>query len=456
MNKAIRLLILLFVFTSSLGSGLYAQHLSEELQLLITEAKAKNSSIKINHLNMEQASIETKTARNTLLPKIYLSGSYTRLNDDIVFDDDTQNLLVGTQKLLIKEAIGVPFNAPFPAGIPLTDIPPLQKKNILKSAVDVDWTLFSGFQVSNAIKASKHKHKSLEIANKLEEDQVVLKTIDLYDKLGLAIKSEEVIKSMTQYLEKQDKFVSSAINNGLATPIDRQKLSLAKQKLATKKLEAQNQQKLVIAVLQQYTGAAPEFLDNLRPDLLPFAIDETMESKKRNEINALEEAELATSFKSKMERNNFIPKIALKGHYEFIEDDLSLLEPKWYVGVGTKWNIFDGFVSKLKSDQTKIEGLKYREQINETEELIQLGITMAQLSLQSAKETSLMTQLEVDLAESNYELTNKQYKNGLTTVSEVLDALTEVEKAKFDLQKSYYNQRKAGIELLYAKGLLTF
>ena len=456
MNKAIRLLTLLFVFTFTLGGSLYAQNLSEELQLLITEAKAKNSTIKVNNLNMEQARLETKTARNTLLPKIYLNGSYTRLNDDITFNEDMESLLVGTQKLLIKEAIGVPFNAPFPEGIPLTDIPPLQKKNILKSSVDVDWILFSGFQVSNAVKASKHKYKSLEITNKIEEDKIVLKTIDLYDKLGLAISSEEVLKSMDQYLEKQDKFVSTAIKNGLATPIDRQKLNLAKQKLATKKLDAQNQQKLVIAVLQQYTGASQEFLSNLQPDLLPFPINETMESKKRKEINALEEAELATSYKSKMERNNFIPKIALKGHYEFIEDDLSLLEPKWYVGVGAKWNVFDGFVSKLKSDQTKIEGLKYREQINEAEELIALSITMAQLSLQSAKETSLMTQQEVDLAEANYELTNKQYKNGLTTVNEVLDALTEVEKAKFNLQKSYYNERKAAIELLYAKGQLTF
>ncbi len=456
MNKANHLWGLVVLFFLNIGNGLHAQELGDDLLLLIKEAKAKNSSIKINSLEMEQVRKETQKARNTFLPKVHLNGSYTRLNDDITFNDDMENLLIGTQKLLIKEAIGVPFNDPFPPGIPLSDIPPLQKKNILKSSVDVDWVLFSGFQVSNAIKASKHKHNSLEIANKIESDKVVLKTIDLYDKLGLAIKSEEVLKSMSQYLEKQEKFVAAAIKNGLATPIDRQKLNLAKQKLATKQVEAKNQQRLVRSVLEQYTGADPEFLNSLRPNLLPFPISETLENKERNEINALKEAEKATSYKSKMERNNFIPKVALKGHYEFIEDDLSLLEPKWYVGLGVKWNIFDGFVSKLKSDQSKIEGEKYREQIKETEELIALSITMAQLSLESAEETSLMTQLEVDLAESNYELTNKQYKNGLTTVNEVLDALTELEQSKFQLQKSYYDQRKAAIELLYAKGQLSF
>lgn len=454
MINAIRLLGLLLIFSFSLGSGLNAQDLSGELQLLIKEAKAKNSAIRINNMNMEQARIDGKTAKNTFLPKVNLNGSYTRLDDDVTFDDDMQSLLLGTQKLLIKEAIGIPFNVPLPEGIPTKDIPPLLDKNVLKSFVEVDWVLFSGFQVGNAIKATEHKQRSLGIANEIEADKIAIRTIDLYDKLGLAIASEEVLKTMAQYLEKQDKFVTTAIKNGLATPIDRQKLSLAKQKLITKQVEAQNQQELLKAVLQQYTGVAPAFLNDLRPNLMPFSINEAVENVKRNEINALEEAELATSYQSKMERNNFIPKVALKGHYEFIEDDLSLLDPKWYVGVGVKWNVFDGFISKLKSDRTKIEGQKYREQIHETQELIELGITMAQLSLRSAQENTLMTQQEVDLALSSYELTTKQYHNGLTTVSEVLDALTEVEKAKFNLQKSYYDQRKAGIELLYAKGQL--
>lgn len=454
MGHGIRFLGLFLFFCSTIGSGLNAQDLSGELQFLIMEAKAKNGNVRINNLNREQANIDGKTARNALLPKVNLNGSYTRLNDDVTFDEEMQSLLLGTQKLLIKEAIGIPFNVPLPGETPIKDIPPLLDKNVLKSFVEVDWLLFSGFQVSNAIKATEHKKRSLGIANEIEADKIAVRTIDLYDKLGLAIGSEEVLKAMANYLEKQDKFVTAAIKNGLATPLDRQKLSLAKQKLITKQLEAQNQQKLLKAVLQQYTGAAPEFLDNLRPNLMPFSINGSVENLKRNEISALEEAEMATSYQSKMERNNFIPKVALKGHYEFIEDDLSLLDPKWYVGVGVKWNVFDGFISKLKSDRTKIEGQKYREQIQETQELIELGITMAQLSLQSAQENTLMIQQEVDLSLSNYELTNKQYQNGLTTISEVLDALTEVEKAKFNLQKSYYDQRKAEIELLYAKGQL--
>ena len=80
-----------------------------------------------------------------------------------------------------------------------------------------------------------------------------------------------------------------------------------------------------------------------------------------------------------MEKSNFIPKLALKGHYEFLEDDLSLLDPVWYVGVGVKWNIFDGNQSRLKSQKSELESRKYREKMEEAEEMIALSSIKAEL-----------------------------------------------------------------------------
>ena len=68
MGNAIRLISLFLVFCFSLGSGLNAQNLSDELQLLIKAAKGKNSAIRVNNKNIEQAHIDGKTGRNILLP----------------------------------------------------------------------------------------------------------------------------------------------------------------------------------------------------------------------------------------------------------------------------------------------------------------------------------------------------------------------------------------------------
>src|SRR5690554_3940592 len=406
----------------------YAQQLDPELKDLIIKGLNKSQKLKINSIEAEQAKLDQQLAKSVFIPKISLNGSYTRLNDDLTFDEDTQNLLVATQKLVIKEAVGIPFNAPFPDGIPLKESPNLQDKNILKTSIDVDWVLFSGFEASNAIKASKHKESSLNYLGMAEKDKVALKIIETYDKLALVYASEKVINSSEQYLNEQEHFVRKAIENGLATPISRKKIELAKQQLAGKKLEFEHNKTLLIEALYQLTGENRNNLRLLRPQLESFNLEAISITEKRNEIKALEEAEQATIYKSKMEQSHFIPKVALKGHYEFIEEYLSLLDPKWYVGVGIQWNVFDGNQSRLKSKKSKLESQIYRERIEEAEEMIDLSIVKAEQSYLSSLQSSIIAKKEVELATETYEMINKQYKNDLASINDVLDALTDLEK----------------------------
>ena len=181
-----------------------------------------------------------------------------------------------------------------------------------------------------------------------------------------------------------------------------------------------------------------------------------MIAHERSEIKALEEAEKATLYKAKMEKSNFIPKLALKGHYEFIEDDLSLFDPKWYVGAGIKWNVFDGNQSHLKSKKSKIESQIYSERLEDTKEMVSLSIIKAELTYESSLQNTKIVLKEIELASDTYDMIDKQYKNNLASISEVLDALKDLEKANFKLQESYFNERRAVTDLLYAKGVLNY
>lgn len=446
------LCVLLSGFTIFTSVG---QQIDPALEILIKKGLEKSRSVKINQFDTEKAKIDQKLAKSVFLPKITLNGSYTRLDNDISFDEDTQNLLLATQKLLIKEAAGIPFNAAFPENIPLKEVNNLQDKNILRSSIDIDWVLFSGFEVTNAIKASKHKEASLNYAGLAEKDRVIINIIDTYDKLALVNASEEVLKASENYLQDQEHFVRKAIENGLATPISRKRIELAQQQLAARQLEYSHNKTLLIEVLHQLTGEKKGILESLEPGLTPLSTNETS-PEKRNEIKALEEAEKATTYKARMERNHIIPKIALKGHYEFLEDDLSLFDPQWYVAAGIKWNLFDGGQSRLKSLKSKLEAEKYREQIGEAEELIALSIVKAELSYEASLQNSLIAQKEIELAEATFELVNKQHKNDLASITEVLDALKDLEKANFQLQESYFSQRRAVTALLHSKGLLNY
>lgn len=435
----------------------YSQNLTPELRNLITKAQAKNYKTKIHQHEINQAKLDEKLAKSVFIPKVTINGSFTKLDTPISFNEDMKSLLFGLQKVLIKEKVGIPFNASFPSkGIPLKEIPDIQKGSFFKSSIDLDWVLFSGFKASNAIKASKHKQEAVYYKNIANKDKIAITIIDNYNKLALVIASEKVLKSTEKYLNKQHNFVSRAVKNGLATPIERKKIELAQQQLATKKIEVTNKKALLIEVLHQLTAEDKSILKNLLPSLQLFNADVTTKNKKRNEIKALEKAQQATACQAKIEKSNFIPKIAVKGHYELVENSLTMLDPKWYVAVGVKWNIFNGTQSSLKAKKALLENNKYEEKRINAEELIQLSITKAMLELQLANQTIVMAQKEVDLATSTLNLLQKQYKNNLTAITDVLEALNDVEKAKFKLQTAYYKQYKAGINLLYAKGNLSY
>ncbi|WP_318639894.1 TolC family protein [Flavobacterium ardleyense] len=454
-NK-LALKILLMLVAISAPSDSNAQQLDPVLQDLIQKGLNKNLNITSNRIDAEQAKVDQQLAKSVFLPKISLNGSYTRLNDDITFDQNTQTLLAATQKLVIKEAIGLPFNSPFPGNIPLQDIPNLQNKNILKSSVDLDWVLFSGLEASNALKASKHKESSLNYLGLAEKDKVALQIIETYDKLALVKASQKVLTTSENYLDEQVFYVKKAIENGLTTPLNRKKIELAQQQLAAKQLDFEHNSILLVELLHQLTGESKETLKLLNPQLRSISIIETANSEKRNEIKALEEAERATEYQIKMEKSSFIPKVAVKGHYEFIEDDLSLLDPKWFIGAGIKWNLYDGGQSRLKSKKAQLENEKYREKIQDAEEMIALSIIKAELSLESSKQNTKIVEKEIELASDTYEMVNKQYKNNLASINDVLEALTDVEKANFKLQESYFNERRAATDLLHAKGILAY
>ena len=451
-----RLNILLIVFTCFVPWVSMAQQLNPVLKDLISKGLKKSHTVNILSFNTEQSKIDQKLAKAVFLPKLTFNANYIRLNDDLTFDDDTQNLLIATQKLLIKEAVGIPFNDPFPENIPLTEITNLQDKNILKSSVDLDWVLFSGLEVTNAIKASKHKEASLNYIGIAEKEKIALKIIEAYDKLALVYASKRVLNTSETYLDEQEYYVKKAIENGLATPIGRKKIELAQQQLAAKQLDFNHNKTLLVEVLHQLTGENRGSLYLLNPILHSFSIDSLSSTEKRNEVKALEEAEKATLYKAKMEKSNFIPKLALKGHYEFIEDDLSLLDPKWYVGAGIKWNVFDGHQSWLKSEKSKIESQKYREQIEDANEMIALSIIKAELTYESSLQNIKIIQKEIELASDTYDMIDKQYKNNLVSINDVLDALNDMEKANFKLQESFFNQRRAVTDLLHAKGILNY
>jgi outer membrane protein TolC len=431
-----------------------AQIADAGLKFLVTSAYEKNDSIKINNFRIQQAKIDEQTTKFNYLPRISSNLTYTRLNDDLVFPGDLQTLLLGTQSLLIKSKAGVPFNAPLPASVKLQPIPPISEKSILKSSANMQWLLFSGFKVENGMKAYQHQQKALSYLSDKQKTNIIIEISDLYDKLALLNAGDSVINRSQTVLNEQKRFVEGAIKNGLATPLDRKKIEFALEKLNLKKVENDSQRLTLIYRLHQLTGIDVDNLSVLQPHLQPILLLNDSSTVERVEIKSLNEAIEASRYKEKAEKSDYIPKLAAFGQYEFLKKDLTLLDPRWYVGLRLQWNLFDGLTARNNAKKAVLDRKIYETQKQAAEDLIDFGKARAKQQLQTAHQKISMVNAQLSLSAETFDFVSKQYKNGLTNMTELLNALNDLEKSRFDLQQAYYEQRRAAIQLSDVNGTL--
>ncbi|MFT4018784.1 MAG: TolC family protein [Agriterribacter sp.] len=432
----------------------HAQFFNEELKQLYNRAVEKNDTLQLYHLQKEQTGVDIQSARFNYLPKVAFTGTYTRLNDDIVFPENLQTLLMGTQALLIKEKIGLDFNSSLPPGVELQQVDPIQRKNILKANVNAQWLLFSGFKVSNAVKAYQHQQSVYDQLSAKQQTKLWLDIAAVYDKMALINSSDAIIHSSEKMLQEQTRFVMAAIQNGLATPLERKRIELAQQKLDMKKLENKTNMRLLRYKMHQLTGIAEEELQVLHPELIPVAYTTTGVADTRPEIKALDEGIAATRYMQKAALADYVPKVAAFGQYELRDKDLSLLDPVWYAGVRLQWNLFDGFAARNNARKAQLQRRQLEVQKKAARDMITLGQDKLKEEYLLATQKLTLKQAEIKLTEDTYDFVNKQYQNGLSSLNDVLDAMNDIEKAKFDYQQALYEQRQAGLNAADINGTL--
>jgi outer membrane protein TolC len=473
-------LVALFVIGSSYCFSQSDRH-SLSLKEIAKNALEKSNIIKIQQKQTQKSETDLHRAYESYLPKITGEASYTHLNADIRLPSDLENLLGATQKLLIKEATSmqmanmaipatykVGFSTLYnsetdPASLALQkaitenmkDIPPIQKSNIFKANLSVQMLLFSGLKVPYTVKALNHQINANNLLTEQEKSNIICDVVKTYDQLAVIYKSEEVLSKSDDYLSQQKKFVEGAYKNGLTIDLDRQRIILAQQQLNAKHIELESSKKLLILKLNQLSGVPSESLEKIHPALSSWLVQESVYNvKERPDIKAIDEAILAVDFKKKSENTEYIPKIVAFGKKELYTTDLSTFDPKWYVGIGLRWNIFDGLTTKNNAANARIEKDILETKKNEATELLTLNQKRIQFDVEKNRQLEIVAEQQVKTAKEMFELTKKQYDAGLVTMTDYLSSLNNLETAELDMIKMKFLSRQTTTELLNSAGKL--
>ena len=322
-------------------------------------------------------------------------------------------------------------------------------------------TVFTG------LKAAKSTREFYQINQTLTEEQLIEKVANGYYDVYTTRLQLATLDNNLNNTTKTQGVISGLVENGLAKQIDLDRIVVA-----IKNLQAQRQQ--LISALDLKENALKFIIGmNIETDIeLPeesFDINlaqysDTSNINRRTEIQLLEKQSEMLELNKKAKLSEYYPSLALTANYGYLGFGNSF--PIFSKDKGVQWSnfsgiglslsvpIFNGGATKARVQQAEIDIQKARFELEDTKLALSLANENAKTQIKNTLITINSNRENVDLAKKVLEDTENNYKNGLATITDLLDAETAYADAQNNLNTSLLNYKIAEIQLIKANGEL--
>lgn len=448
--------VLFAIALSVVGFKVSAQGNLPIFKYPVEQAILYNKSLQNSLLESRKTEIEREEVKGKFLPNVSANALYGYLYAGTNIDLPKQtlpltglNLFEGTTKGSISSQVGA-------AGVTATQV------------------IFSGLQITNGQKALAEKYRAQKLMVEVQYDDIAQDVIMTLDQLMLLKEVDLLIDDSEKRLNKEHLKVAKAIENGFAIPYDRDKIKLAMLELESKRAEVESSKDLLYYKLEELTGVSIDSLKDISYSLQVISLGEGATVMNRKELQALEASQEAYNFLLKKEKGAVLPKVFAFGNVSYFNafggkagiNDLPVLgdltfksnslrfAPMYAVGIGAKWNIFEGKTHKSAVEKAKLDLQINANKLEDTKEKLSLlqRKTLSDYNL-SLKKLAVNDQA-MTIAKNTLNLASRRFEAGLIDVSERLEAENEYYKQSLNYFNQVLAQRQAASEVLKANGNL--
>ncbi|MBF9254548.1 TolC family protein [Pontibacter sp. 172403-2] len=281
------------------------------------------------------------------------------------------------------------------------------------------------------------------------------------------LQTQEQFNNINANLEKLaqlEKILTLQYQNDMVKKVDVSRVTVNITNLQTQKealLTALEQQKNMLKFfmgmpLDQDINLADATitLDNTAPAaVIPGEI-----SRNRVQLELLQKQKELTGLQASNIKAGYYPSLSAYGRYGYQvqRDDLFSNEQPWYpvsvVGLKLSVPIFDGFRKDAQIKQANLEMQKLDMDIQKFNKNTAVELTNAISQLQNSQHAIAAQKGNVDLAQEVYDTTNKLYKEGISPLTELLDAEVALREAQTNLNNEKLKYQVAQLSYLKAKG----
>ena len=420
-------------------------------------------------------------------------------NKSLQLDQSTieQDLITNKKSMNIKgtATYGV-FGNQLKVDLPVSNMPPLPNPefnmmlapflgnentvsygNLVFGGVTATKLLYSGGQIDYAVAALNYKRTGDSLMIETDRNALVADIIQTFDQLKFISASEELIADSQKRLAKEEERVNKAIENGLAVPFDRDKIKLARIELEVKTTQLNETRNLLYHKLSYLNGLPVNVIESIDYELQPILLNEDLDVNERAEFKALEQYKNANLSLLEKEKGSFKPQVLAFGNLSVgtafggkVKSDFPnypagapkpeakinhfAVLPQAMVGVGLKWNLYDGREKKDKIILTDLKNRELNNKIADSQDKLNLLLQQKKVAYSTQLKQIDLADQRLKVAENNLQQAEKQYNQGLITISQRLEAENDYVKARQQKVLELINQRKAAVEALEVSGTI--
>lgn len=437
--------ILLITLLLTIGQLNFAQEsktVGLSLQECVNMAVEKNINVRIAQIDKEKSISKTDEIRAALLPKINLAGSF---QDNLsIASTMIPGDFVGQPGTEIAMKLGSQYNTSASLSI---------------SQVLYDKTSFLALEITK--KAAALSNMSIEKAR----EEIAADVARLYF-LSLTTKEQQkLIEENIARTEKLRDITKVSVDNGVGMQVDFDRVSVTLENYYTQLSNTQatqekqlNMMKYLLDLPQETSVALTDKADMI---LLQTAPELMTDFSDHIDIKLIESQQEINLLNQKKIRSEYLPTLNLSGLYAYQGmksefNDYFSSNSKWYpysyVNVGLKVSLFDGYAKKAKSHQANLDYKKTQEKMDATKESFSMNYKNALNNYTNFKNNLTRQEKNLKLGEKVFDDTSLKYREGLATMSNLLQDEISLRNAQVGYLQALNNFKDAEVSIMSING----
>lgn len=423
-------------FLISCNSSIYAENIEQAWSVAVRESRELSAM----QYKTQAAQAMGSAASAARLPSVTNVTAFTALSQQPEFKVD------------------IP---PIPPILPFgtTVNTPLLDQSFTVSTTYITIPIYLGGKITSLIEQADAKSRAAQSGERVTLQQLKLNVAESYLLVlrlqGLTEVLEEAEKSVLSHL----KDVENLLKNGLATKNALLSAQVAYAEISQSLLQARNALDVASAAYNRFLWRPLDTAVELDLVNIPSLSGDLehltqLALSMRPELSVISAESQATEAKSREIRADRMPQVAAIGAYTYVQNE-ALNENNFFSGtIGMKWTPLDGGVSRAKQRALENQVAAINRMREDTKSAIILEVRKNWLEEQESRNRVDVALTAIKKAQENLKVVTEQFRAGLVTHSEVLDAVTLSTRARTNYCNAAYDAILATFRLRRASGNL--